>query len=312
MILFLTVPIIMPRLTSPVAQSSLKGIERLSQGVAAPKSYLQGWSPRNPILPTNIVCFVRRNADLLSNRHLRPRDQHHRFVLIVAIRGTGEVCIDLETFSLREGQVQLVFPFQFHSYAAIQPARICWIYVTFELEEKGGLQALRSSPSRDLDKSELALFTEIIRSWNSGNPPPLLQHQLAMFLGRLNARKMTPIRRPKQPAESHDTGILFQVNRYAMPRLDRPIAIKTMATALGHSESHLRRLFRLATGLGIGRYIRELRWQRACRLLQDLSMSVGDVAAQCGFDSIYSFSRAFKSGLNISPRAYRRTWRDQR
>jgi len=298
----------MPKRILHSAGDSLKGIERLSRAVPDPGSYLQGWSPRNPILPTNIVCFVRRNAELLSMRHLRPRDQHHRFVLIVAVRGSGKVSIDLETFSLREGQAQLVFPFQFHSYSAIQPSRISWLYLTFELEGKGPL-ALRSSPSRDLDKSELALLTEIVRTWNTGDPPPLFQHQLAMLLERLNARKMTPVHRPKQSGESHDSGILFQVNRYAMPRLDQPIAIKTMATALGHSESHLRRLFRLATGLGLGRYIRELRWQRACRLLQDASMTVGDVAAQCGFDSIYSFSRAFKNGLKISPRAYRRSWR---
>jgi len=307
MILFLTVPINMPRRTSSSPITSLESIERLSWTVPNPDSYMQGWIPRNPVLPTNIICFVRRNADLLSMRHLRPRDQHHRFVLIMAVKGRGKVSVDLETFSLREGQALLVFPFQFHSYAAIKPSQICWVYLTFELESEIALAALRSSPPRDLNKNELTLLDGIVRAWNKGDPSPLLQHQLAMLLGSLNARKMLPRHRQKTSAEPADSGILFQVNRYAMPRLDRPIAIKSMATVLGHSESNLRRLFRLATGLSLGRYLRELRLQRACRLLQDSSLTIGDVATQSGFDSIYSFSRAFRNGLNVSPRGYRRS-----
>jgi AraC-like DNA-binding protein len=307
MILFLTVPIIMPKHHANVTDSPLKRIERLSRAVPDPNSYLQGWTARNPIQSSNILCFVRRDADLLSMRNLRPRDQHHRFVLIVAVRGTGKVCIGVDSFSLREGQAQLVFPFQFHSYTSLRPARICWIFLTFEMEKEAGLEALRSSPSRDLGKNGMALLTDILRAWNTGDPPSLLQHQLAILLGRLNARKITPAGRQRQRLERREGGILFQVNQYAMKRLDRPIVIKMMATVLGHSESHLRRLFRLATGLGLGRYIRELRLQRACRLLHDSSLTISDVALQCGFDSIYSFSRAFKNGMSMSPRAYRRS-----
>jgi len=297
----------MPKPPSDLVDDSLKRLERLSHSVPDPNSYLRGWTARNPILPENILCFVRRDADLLAMRRLRPRDQHHRFVLIVAVQGTGKVCIDVDSFTLREGQAQLVFPFQFHSYNSIQPARICWIFLTFEMEKETDIEALRSSPSRDLDKSELALLAEIIRAWNTGDPPPLLQHQLAILLGRLSGRKIRSIRHQKRNVEARDGSILVQVNQHIMARLDQPIVIKSMATALGHSESHLRRLFRLATGLSLGRYVRELRLQRACKFLRDSSLTIGDVAAKCGFDSIYSFSRAFKNGLNISPREYRRS-----
>jgi AraC-like DNA-binding protein len=288
------------------ALDSLQQIERLSRAIPDPDSYLQGRTACNPILPTNIICFVRRDADMLAMRSLRARDQHHRFVLIVAVRGTGRVCIDVENFSLRGGQAQLVFPFQFHSYVSVQPSRICWIFITFEMEKEANLESLRSSPSRNLGRNELMLFHEIMRSWTTGDPLRLLQHQLAILLTRLVARKVPSGSHQRQNRERGDGSILFLVNRHVMGRLDQPMVLKAMAASLGQSESHLRRRFRLATGVSLGRYLRELRLQRACSLLHDSSLTVGEVASKCGFDSIYSFSRTFKTGMNFSPRAYRR------
>jgi len=282
------------------------GLERLSRKISDPKSYLLGRTVLHPVLPTNIICFVRRQAGMLEMSRFRSRDQHHRFVLIVAVSGTGRVCIDVENFALQEGQAQLVFPFQFHSYQSLQPSRICWVFITFEMEKGAGLETLRSSPSRRLGREEAALFQEIIRSWKTGDPAELLQHQLALLLIHLRNQKVAPASQRIPLREHTDDSILSRVNRHVMTRLDQSLVLKTMAKALGQSESHLRRRFRLATGLSLGRYLRELRLQRACGLLHDSTRTVGEVAAQCGFDSIYAFSRAFKMGMDVSPRAYRR------
>ena len=284
----------------------LSRIERECRAIDDPKSYHEGLTVHKAILPTNIICFVRRNAAKLEMSRLRSRDQHRRFVLIVSLRGTGRVCIDVESYSLRQGQAQLVFPFQFHSYQSIQPSRICWVYFTFELEKGADLEALRSSPSRNLGPRELALLGELVRTWSSGDPSRILHHQLAILLAHLRNQKSIAGPRRKQQRERPDEGILSQVNRHVMSRLDQRLVLKSMATSLGQSESHLRRRFRQTTGLSLGRYLRELRLQRACSLLHDSTLAVGEVAGQCGFDSIYSFSRAFKSGMNVSPRAYRR------
>lgn len=289
-------------------RDSLKKIERLSRRVAKPASYLRGRTSEHSMVPRNIICFVRRDAAALTQPHFKSPDQHHRFVLIAAIHGTGEVGIDARRFLLREGQAQLIFPFQFHSYLSVRPARICWIFVTFEMEKKNSLDLLRSSPPRDLGAVETELLAGVIRNWTEGEPPELLQLQLALLLTRFTAHK------PGKGANGgdgvrRDEDILFQVNRHLLARIERPIAIKTMAAALGLSESHLRRRFRVATGLSLGRHVRELRLQRSCGLLQDGALSVGEVAGRCGFDSIYSFSRAFKNSLGLSPRGYRSRWK---
>ena len=98
---------------------------------------------------------------------------------------------------------------------------------------------------------------------------------------------------------------MARVNRYALPRLDKPLPISRLATALGESESHLRARFREATGGSLGRHLRQLRLQKACQLLHTTELNITEVAERCGFDSVYSFSRTFKTGCGVSPRVYR-------
>jgi AraC-like DNA-binding protein len=59
-------------------------------------------------------------------------------------------------------------------------------------------------------------------------------------------------------------------------------------------------------GLSLGDYILRSRMNRACALLGDSTMNVSEVAAACGFGSLYSFSRAFKKRRGLSPSAFRK------
>lgn len=294
----------MPKPVAHIDNVPLEKIQQLTRVIREPVSYYNGRIGPRPILPGNILCFVRRRADDLMIRRFREYSQHHRFVLVVALCGTGQVCIDAKNFPLREGQAQLIFPFQFHSYLSVRPADLCWLFITFELEE-GDLEILRSSTSRYLGTEELRLLTEIIGNWKENGPLQLLQLQLAAFLTRLTALKsVRPVRGIAHPGQSN-AEFLSRVNRHVMAHKSGHLVLKELATVLGHSESHLRRRFRLATGLSLGRHLRELRLRRACGLLYRSSLSVGEIARECSFDSIYAFSRAFKNSWGLSPRAYR-------
>jgi AraC-like DNA-binding protein len=303
---FLTFPIMSYLRSASSPANVQRQIERLSHAISAPVSYLHGRKTGNPHLPANLLCFVRHDAAVLTMPHLQYRlHQHHRFVLIVALQGTGRVCVDVDTFPLQPGQAQLVFPFQFHSYFEVEPERICWLFITFEMDSEDDLAPLRSSGARALGPHEWPLLAEFVRGWLARAPVRFLQLQLAMLLARLALRKSDAKPRGARGKEPANSGILALVNRYVLPRLDRPIVLNTMAAALGQSESHLRRRFRLATGFSLGRHLRELRLRRACSLLHNTSLPVGDIATRCGFESVYAFSRAFRNELEVSPRAYR-------
>ncbi len=72
----------------------------------------------------------------------------------------------------------------------------------------------------------------------------------------------------------------------------------------------LTRLVRSATGYPVIDYVNRLRAGKAALLLRDTSLPVDEVAARSGFNDSSHFSRLFKRIMNVSPGAYRRSFRD--
>ena len=57
--------------------------------------------------------------------------------------------------------------------------------------------------------------------------------------------------------------------------------------------------------MGVVEYIRSVRLAHACRLLEEGTLSVSQVAEASGFRDALYFSRVFKKIVGLSPRAYR-------
>ena len=280
-------------------------IRRLSTLIPEPKNYYKGITVAGRVLPENILCFARHGISDLLDPDSRQRTQHHRCVLVVSLHGSGRVCLDSDSYMLEEGQAQLIFPFQFHSYMEVQPDDICWVFVTFESFSLAEIDPLRSSPSRTLSPTEILLLRELIQCWLEKDRHGLLPLHLGLLLGRLSAMGPTPKSPTTQPPGG-DANLLARVNRYIFSRLNRSFGLKELALATGQSESHLRARFRAATGCSIGRHIRQLRIQQACNLLYTTALTISEVGENCGFESVYSFSRTFKMECGVSPRDYRR------
>lgn len=83
--------------------------------------------------------------------------------------------------------------------------------------------------------------------------------------------------------------------------LDRPLSIAALALRAGQSRRKLETRFAKALGISPGTYYLRLRLQAAHRLVSDTELSVRDIALRCGFDSLSSFSRAFKNQYGESP-----------
>lgn len=67
----------------------------------------------------------------------------------------------------------------------------------------------------------------------------------------------------------------------------------------------LRSLFKQHTGMNVSHYLLQLRLCRAMSLLRYGSMTISDVAAECGFDDSNYFSVVFSRACGVSPRDYR-------
>lgn len=277
-------------------------LETLAAGLPHPPHQLLGRRPGPLVLPDNIVCFQRSSTNEL-NQPRRGRALHHRFVLIIALKATVSVCVDDRVIRLGAGEGLLIFPFQFHHYVDAGQKNLLWIFITFDLSDAESLNSLQYRPfvftpaARDIATELIAAYE---KEGRMSEFPCLL---LALLLARLRRQEPAPRRKSTQtPAPS----MVMRVNQLAH-QSHHPLGIKDIASGLGISQSHLRARFRASCGVSIGRHLRRLRLERASGLLRLTPNRVSEIAEQCGFNSIYSFSRAFHAAFGLPPVAYRQS-----
>lgn len=79
---------------------------------------------------------------------------------------------------------------------------------------------------------------------------------------------------------------------------------KEVADSLGYSISYLSHLFQKETGESLRNYYMKRKWQKAVELLRDGKHTVTQVASIMQYDSIHTFSRAFRRVFQLSPTQY--------
>ncbi len=83
--------------------------------------------------------------------------------------------------------------------------------------------------------------------------------------------------------------------------------LSTLAAESGYSRSHFLRTFRAAMGCSPHQWLTRLRGERAKTMLRENSMSLIDIALDCGFSSHAHFSNTFRQIVGVTPSEYRRT-----
>ncbi|WP_162048412.1 AraC family transcriptional regulator [Vibrio taketomensis] len=88
--------------------------------------------------------------------------------------------------------------------------------------------------------------------------------------------------------------------------ITQDLPAKLLADVAAYSEQHFHRVFKHVVGEPVHSYVRRVRMEYAAnQLMFDVHTSVVDVANKCGFNSVSSFSRAFKATFAMSPGEWR-------
>ncbi len=96
------------------------------------------------------------------------------------------------------------------------------------------------------------------------------------------------------------------VLEYMLRNFRRPLGRAEVAAKAGLSEAELSRMLRRETGSTFVEHLQRLRVDEACRLLRESSMTVQEVALQCGFEEAPYFCRVFKRVTGRTAGGYRK------
>lgn len=207
-------------------------------------------------------------------------------------------------------QVFITYPGVEFNYGAPEGTVRCQAHVCFcgkrvERYRDAGLLEFRETnlfhPICDPDyflKTMLELFRRL-------NIPGTVHHARAVLL--LEELLLQIQDQPEVP------GRAYQLYRSRFKQLQTKIStdpaasfdFRKEAARMGLSHVHFRRLFQQFTGWPPGQFHLECRLRLAEKLLVSGESRIGEIAAYCGFDDEYHFSKIFKKHRTLSPSAFR-------
>jgi transcriptional regulator GlxA family with amidase domain len=114
------------------------------------------------------------------------------------------------------------------------------------------------------------------------------------------------IERPVPEERVQSTG---RARSWALARLDQPLGLRELAGREAMSVRTFTRRFREETGLSPQRWLIQQRVERARRLLEDTDLPMDLIAREAGFGTAASMRQHLRTALDISPSAYRATFR---
>src|SRR5271156_3585774 len=152
-----------PKRKVKMSDKTIQNLRRLVREIPLPASLFSGLTIHQSLAPENIIFFQRTDTSALKPEGVS-NNFHHRFEVTTVLEKAGPVRIDRTTFLLQPGECALIFPNQFHHYMDVEPGRLEWLFITFELRFAEPIRALQNSP-RVLDQAATNYLFELVREY---------------------------------------------------------------------------------------------------------------------------------------------------
>lgn len=241
------------------------------------------------------------------------RRQHNDYDLWCIQEGQIEIRIQEEVYLASEGDLILFTP-QI-AYTATTLSTGCkFIFTHFEFSLGDHLRILDNFQlsgiiSSTLVEEEIHLFLETYNQYKRNAPMSEIRLKgcLTILMAKiieqygLNKYRGQFMHDPTNQKLSMDFVKLQPVFDYIHEHLHQPIRVEEIADVAGMSEKYFITYFKQSIGLTPGRYIYQLKMNRARELLYLKRYSIQQIASMLGYPDPYSFSKAFKKYYKVPP-----------
>jgi AraC-like DNA-binding protein len=148
---------------------------------------------------------------------------------------------------------------------------------------------------------------EKLASRQSENTPVLqLQAALVHEVGvDTESAQANPIRTPCNMDHQQGPALIRAVANLIASKPEAPYSAAAIAAAARITPNHFSALFHRWTGKGFLEFLTTHRIRAAQTLLQNLSLTINEVARRAGFEDANYFARRFKQATGLTPREWR-------
>ena len=232
----------------------------------------------------------------------------HEYQALYIARGTGHFQSKPSgTVEVNGGSLMLVFPGVWHRYRPRRETGWDEFWASFggewidHLVRQGFFSP--DNPVLETGADETIQHACLDLLDRARSEPVGYQQLNAASVHEILAAALAAVRRRRHGGQAED--VVRRAKAALEAKVEGVLSIARLASSLGVSEEHLRRLFRAHTGMSPYQYYLELKIHRARQMLRETVLAVKQIARVLGFESPFHFSKAFKQRTGISPTQWR-------
>ena len=263
-----------------------------------------GQSTVDATLPTlrNICMFIRHEADFTTDLNWTNIDP--TAIIFICLSGEGRLIVKNGVCELSEGQGILIMPFQQHHRIPFLNHKVEYLLIRFNMEHADFLEELDSTRFylNDAARGFLNSFIESYQKGEETNSPAekcACALYLLQLLNSVRGTTMDSMMPSGMPAR------FMAVCKSLLATGSDYSNISEIAASLGITPNYLSIYFKKVSGRTPSSMKVIYQKLRSEQLLLNTSLSIGKIASELNFGSIYSFSRFFKHHSGLSPSQYR-------
>lgn len=234
-----------------------------------------------------------------------PEHIHSQIELLYLIDGSTTMLVNGQEQHMLPGDLCVCFPGVVHGYKGGKNTRAIMMIFDPNLIDDFTAFMKRVQPTDPLLKSSALpediqiCMEQLLKEIQSGKNQQIIRGYLQVVIARI-----LPLLSLK-PMEPGSNDIVYGILEYLSKHYMEPLTLETLSKALGVSNSCLSHTFSKRLGVNFRTYLNTLRVDRSCSLLRSTDQTIGQIALECGFESIRTFNRTFVQQYGFTPSEYR-------
>jgi len=236
------------------------------------------------------------------------------------ISGQGCFRVNGERYPVQEGDLFINQKGELHAIQSLGNEKLRFLYIGFELNMESQEEHMKplydffSNPIKQRTRHDkLSVMAPFLKMLNevysvSSMSDEMVKCYLIQVLILTYRTFNDEVRLRYFPQKNVNVvgSTVYSVIKYIDNNIMEIDSVRSIADSLGYSNVYLSHLFRNKTGMTLQNYVNYKKIEKSLELIDSGKMRITQIALMLNFDTVQSFSKAFKRTLGFSPTHYKK------
>lgn len=271
----------------------------------------------NPQQHESIILY--QIGDLSCKKGYTVADhRQYCYEISYVVSGKGEFHMDNRRFEVEEGDIILNVPGETHYIRTDdeQPMRYYYAGFNFDASNEGSPAFVHIKKMLDqtqypivknrlqIDVPFVGIFNELVHLNSYSSVMVGMYLRQLIVIAYRSFHENWDLGYKPELKEAGASSMVYEVINYIDVHLQRITELSQIAEELHYNYSYMSNCFSKEIGLTIQEYYNRKRFEKAVQWLKEGTMNITSIAEKLNYQSIHTFSKAFRKNFGLSPSEY--------